>query len=217
MIIARPIRFGESCMHCHGEPATAPKELIEIYGYTGGFHYTVGEIGGVVIAGFPVEMIKNPVKEVTFQYISLYFMGILFFASLISLFFDRLVMKNLHHLSLIFKTRFSGEQEQGIIEKLGKKDEIEGLIEGVDELVLCLSKAKNELEDSALNLENKVKTRTKDLIDTAGKHHGDVILFLGLLSGFANAEDTGELINGVLDSIAGRKIHRHQHPRGLLR
>jgi hypothetical protein len=39
--------------------------------------------------------------------------------------FDRLVIKNLHTLSTIFKTRFSGEQEQRIIDRLGEKDEIE--------------------------------------------------------------------------------------------
>lgn len=78
------------------------------------------------------------------------------------------------------------------------------MIEGVDELAMCLSKAQNKLEDYALNLENKVEERTKDLIDTAEKHHGDVNLFLGLLSRFAGSEDTGELINGVIDSIAKR-------------
>ncbi len=203
-LIARPIEFGESCMSCHGEPENAPQELIEIYGDKAGFHYEIGEVGGVVIAGFPVAMIKNPVKEVTLQYLSLYLLGILFFAVLISLFFDRLVMKNLHNLTQIFKARFSGSREQGIIEKMEKKDEIEGLVEGVEELAVCLSDARYELEDYALNLENKVKGRTKDLIEKAEKHHGDVGLFVGLLSRFSGSIDIRQLISGVLESVGTR-------------
>ncbi len=203
-LVARPVTFTDSCMQCHGEPKDAPKELKEIYGDKNGFNYTVGDVGGIVVAGFPLDMIQNPVKEVTLQYLSLYFLGIIFFAALISLFFDRLVMKNLHNLTLIFKTRFSGEQEQGIIDRLGQKDEIEGLIEGVDELAGCLSDARNELEDYAQNLEFKVEDRTKELKLKAKKHLGDVRLFVKLLSGFTGSIDTLHLISSVLESVGNR-------------
>ncbi len=208
-LVARPVTFSESCMQCHGDPKDAPKELKEIYGDKNGFNYTVGDVGGIVVAGFPLDLIQQPVKEVTLQYLSLYFLGIMFFAGLISLFFDRLVMKNLHTLSLIFKTRFSGRQEQGIIDRLGQKDEIEGLIEGVDELAGCLSDARNELEDYAQNLELKVEDRTKELKLKAKKHLGDVRLFVKLLSGFTGSIDTKHLISGVLESV-GRRFDADQ-------
>jgi signal transduction histidine kinase/GAF domain-containing protein len=203
-LTARPVVFTESCMQCHGEPGDAPAELLEIYGRTGGFHYKVNEVGGVVVAGFPVDMIKNPVKEVTMRYMSLYFLGIMLFAILISLFFDQLVMKNLHNLASIFKIRFAGEQERRIIDKLERKDEIEGLIEGVDELAICLSETRNELEDYAQNLENKVEDRTRELDLKARKHHDDVRLFVKLLSDFAESINTEELISQVLGSIGDR-------------
>jgi two-component system, NtrC family, sensor kinase len=131
-------------------------------------------------------------------------LGIFFFAALISLFFDRLVMKNLHTLTHIFKTRFSGKQEQGIIDRLEKKDEIEGLIEGVDELAGCLSHARKKLEDYALNLELKVEDRTRQIKTKAKKHLGDVRLFVKILSGFGGSMDTRQLIAGVLESVANR-------------
>ena len=102
-LVARPVTFNESCMSCHGDPSEAPDELIRIYGRDNGFHYTVGEVGGVDVAGFPVAQIKSPTQELTLQYISLYVLGIFIFAGMISLFFDRLVMKNLQNLSQIFK------------------------------------------------------------------------------------------------------------------
>ncbi len=202
--VARPVIFNESCMNCHGDPADAPVELIKLYGDKKGFHHTVGEIGGVVVAGFPVDMIKEPVRELTSQYIFFYLIGILLFALLISLFFDRVVMKNLHNLSTIFKTRFSGRQEQRIIERLKEKDEIEGLIEGIDELAICLSDARNELEGYTLNLEKEVANRTKEINVRAEKHRADVKLFVEILSKFGDSIDAEDVITGAIKSIGKR-------------
>ena len=203
-IVARPVVFKDSCMHCHGAPEDAPVELLEIYGDKNGFHYTPGEVGGVVVAGFPVDMIKGPAKEVTSKYFTFYLVGILFFAGLISLFFDRLVMRNLQNLTTIFKTQFSGEQELKIIDGLKEKDEIEGLIEGVGELALCLSDARNELEGYAQNLEKKVRNRTKEINDKAEKHRADVKLFVDILSRFGGSLNTEQVISGALESIGKR-------------
>ncbi|MFO7988543.1 MAG: c-type heme family protein [Thermodesulfobacteriota bacterium] len=203
-LVARPVVFGESCMNCHGDPKDAPVELIDIYGDQNGFHYRVDEVGGVVVAGFPVAMITSPAKELTFQYLMLYLLGIFLFIGLISLFFDRLVMKNLQDLSRIFKTRFSGDTEQGIIQKLEKKDEIEGLIEGVDELAMCLSDTRRKLEDHTQNLEKMVNDRTRELDRKATKHMGDVRLFVDLLTGFGGALTTRQLLSALLESVGKR-------------
>ena len=203
-MVARPVVFTDSCMQCHGDPKDAPAELIDIYGDTNGFHYMVGEVAGVVVAGFPVNMIRTPAMDLTLQYLSLYLLGIFLFACLISLFFDRLVMKNLHELTHIFKTRFSGEQEQGIIHRLSQKDEIEGLIEGVDELAGCLLTARIELEGYAQNLEKRVEERTIKLHIEAERHLSDVHLFVSLISGFSGMQNTVALISSVIESVGKR-------------
>ena len=203
-LVAKPVHFGPSCMQCHGDPKDAPRELTDIYGDKSGFNWSPGQVGGVVLAGFPVDMIKVPVLDVTSQYISLYFIGILLFGGLISLLFDRLVMKNLHALTGIFKSRFSGEQEQGIIERLGQKGEMEGLIKGVEELAIHLSDARNELEDHAQHLENRVAERTRKLHIEAGRHLSDVRLFVDLLSRFSESQSVEELITDVLAGVAER-------------
>jgi PAS domain S-box-containing protein len=203
-LVGRPVTFGESCMNCHGLPENAPGELIDIYGDKNGFYRAVNEVGGVVVAGFPVAMIKNPAKELTLQYLTLYLLGIFLFFGLISLFFDRLVMKNLQNLTQIFKTRFSGETEQRIIRKLAQKDEIEGLIEGVDELAVCLSDARRKLEDHTRNLEKTVENRTRELDKKARKHLGDVRLFVDLLTGFGGAQTVRQLLSALLKSVGIR-------------
>ncbi|MDT8379298.1 MAG: DUF3365 domain-containing protein [Desulfotignum sp.] len=203
-LVGRPVTFGESCMNCHGLPENAPGELIDIYGDKNGFYRSVNEVGGVVVAGFPVAMIKSPAKELTLQYLTLYLLGIFLFFGLVSLFFDRLVMKNLQNLTQIFKTRFSGETEQRIIRKLAQKDEIEGLIEGVDELAVCLSDARRKLEDHTRNLEKTVEDRTRELDRKARKHLGDVRLFVDLLTGFGGAQTVRQLLSALLESVGIR-------------
>ncbi|WP_457552558.1 c-type heme family protein [Desulfobacula sp.] len=203
-LVARPVTYTDSCMQCHGDPDDAPRELIDLYGDTNGFHHLAGEVGGVVVAGFPIDMIKTPVMNVTLNYLGLYLLGIMLFAWLISLFFDRLVMKNLHGLTRIFKTQFSGDQEQSIIHNLSQKDEIEGLIEGVAELAICLSGARNELEDYALNLEKKVEERTLRLHTEAEKHLWEVQLFVSLLSNFSSSQNARQLICDVVERVGKR-------------
>ena len=84
-LIARPVIFTDSCMQCHGIPGNAPKGLIDIYGDTNGFYFKPNEVGAVVVAGFPVDMIKTPVMNVTLNYLGFYLLGIMLFAGLIRL------------------------------------------------------------------------------------------------------------------------------------
>ncbi len=203
-MVAEPVIFDQSCMQCHGDPKDAPREMIRIYGDINGFHYRADEVAGVVVAGFPVDLIRIPAMNLTLQYMGLYLLGIVLFAGLISLLFDHLVMKNLHALTRIFKTRFSGEREQGIIHRMSQKDEIEGLIEGVDELAGWLSHAQTELEDHALNLEKRVAERTERLHTEAERHLADVHLFVNLLAGFSGTQTTLQLITDVLERVGKR-------------
>jgi len=51
-------RFDKACLHCHGDPADAPAELVERYGPTAGFGRVAGEIAAVDMVGIPVEQIE---------------------------------------------------------------------------------------------------------------------------------------------------------------
>lgn len=203
-LVSTPVKFTKSCMSCHGNPEDAPLELKEIYGDKAGFFHNEGDVDGVVVAGFPVRMITDPVKEVTIQYFSLYIFWLLLFSCIIGLFFDRLVMKNLKKLGMVFEVRFSGEKEKRIIRKLEKKDEIEGLIEGVDELAACLFNANKKLEEHSINLEEKVRERTKALEVTAEKHSKDLRLFSRLIARFTESIDSENIIRDALERIGTR-------------
>jgi signal transduction histidine kinase len=208
-LVSRPVRFTESCMPCHGSPENAPKALIERYGDKKGFFHTENEIAGAVVAGFPVQMIKDPVKDITLQYLSFYFLWLLIFSCIIGLFFDRLVMTNLKKLGQVFEVRFSGEKEKKIIEKIEKKDEIEGLVEGIDELAAALFDANRKLEIHSITLEEKISERTKELELAAKKHLNDLGLFSKLITRFTDTFDPETVIRDALESI-GLRYEAHQ-------
>ena len=42
-----PDYFEERCLHCHSDPAIAPKSLIDRYGPVGGFRFKTGDLAGV--------------------------------------------------------------------------------------------------------------------------------------------------------------------------
>lgn len=57
---ATPIRFDETCMRCHGDPAAAPSALIAKYGDTNGFHKKPGDIAiksSVIALAPPLAMV----------------------------------------------------------------------------------------------------------------------------------------------------------------
>ena len=53
-VAARPVRFEASCLHCHGDPAAAPKALLERYGNTRGFWRLDGELVGLDLVTMPM-------------------------------------------------------------------------------------------------------------------------------------------------------------------
>lgn len=54
LVSASPIRMEEPCLQCHGDPRTAPAQLLETYGASRGFGRTVGDIAGIRSVAIPV-------------------------------------------------------------------------------------------------------------------------------------------------------------------
>jgi signal transduction histidine kinase len=70
-----------SCLSCHGDPQAAPKELVEQYGATGGFHMKVGERVDALMAYIPVHIALQDARRTVAVFIGLYtvFFGIIFY------------------------------------------------------------------------------------------------------------------------------------------
>ncbi len=203
-LTARPVVFEKSCMRCHGNPDDAPKELLNQYGKERGFGYKVGLVSGLVVAGFPVNRTINQLMDITFGYLIMYLTAVVMFFAMVSVYFNQLVVHNLHRLTSIFRRYFSGPEEQNIIERLGSHDEIEGLVGGIEELAGHLNRAKKDLETYAYNLEEMVADRTYELKQEAKRHKSDVNLFVNLLQGLNQSTSRPDMVAHAVKQIGRR-------------
>jgi two-component system, NtrC family, sensor kinase len=201
---ARPVVYAASCMRCHGQPQDAPQEMRDMYGEQRGFGYPVGKVSGVVCAGFPVQQTYEQIKDVTFGYIVLYLTGMVMFFILVSFYFNKLVVHNLHRLTSIFHRHFAGDVENRIIEKLRHRDEIEGLIDGMGDLAAYVGQTRQKLKAYTGNLETMVADRTLALAAESAGHQADVTLFVNLLRRLNESATNAELIRHAIGQIADR-------------
>ncbi len=108
--------------------------LLERYGTERGFGHTLGDIAGLVVVGVPIDGAVGKIREATIGYAALYGGGMLLFFALVQMFFNRLIMTNLHRLTDKFRKLFQEDEELGFMEKLENVDEIEEVVQGLEEL-----------------------------------------------------------------------------------
>lgn len=98
--LAYPIRVdGKGCLRCHGEPADAPRDQIEIYGTANGYHW---QLGDTVSAYVVYVSIQDALAAAKRSAGILFLIGLgCFFIALLSLvlFLDRRVIQPIEYLS----------------------------------------------------------------------------------------------------------------------
>ena len=202
-VAARPVRFEASCLHCHGDPAEAPKALLARYGDTRGFWRHDGELVGLDMVTMPVAGPLGQIKGKTIGFLSLFALGMGAFYLTLQVFFDRLVVVNLRRVTDVLRRYFP--QEAGEAPKTTTDEgEIEEIYTGIDALASRLKDAREKIEDHAQNLERKVADRTLDLAREADERRSDVALFVELLNILNLSQTRAELLAAALARIAGR-------------
>ena len=70
----------ESCLYCHGDPATAPKEVTKRYGTTSGYYMKAGEVVDALIVYIPIRIPLANARKAVAIFIGIYtiFFGIVF-------------------------------------------------------------------------------------------------------------------------------------------
>lgn len=202
-VAARPVRFEASCLHCHGDPAEAPKALLQRYGDARGFWRHDGELVGLDMVTMPVAGALGQIKGKTVGFLSLFALGMGAFYLTLQVFFDRLVVVNLRRATEVLRRYFP--KEVGDPPKTtADAGEIEEIYAGIDALASRLKEARENIEDHAQNLERKVAERTLELAREANERRSDVSLFVGLLSILNLSQTRAELLAAALARIAGR-------------
>ena len=202
-VAARPVRFDASCLHCHGDPAGAPKALIDRYGDTRGFWRHDGELVGLDLVTMPITGPMGQIKGATIGYLALFALGLAVFYLSIQVFFDRLVVVNLRRTTAVMRRYFPKEagEAPAITADAG---EIEELHAGIETFAARLREAHRHIEDHAQTLERKVAARTAALAHEAEERRADVALFVELLNILNMSQSREELLTSALGRIAAR-------------
>jgi len=151
------MRMEESCLRCHGYPADAPKQLLELYGSKASFNLPLGKVVGLDTIAIPKEKVAALFFNETINNFTLLGIGLsLLCLSLVFVF--KLVITD--RLSKITEHFVHTEEQDGIVEirpiEISGNDEITTLTSNFNKLA-------NRLNDYYFLLEEKVEERTKEL------------------------------------------------------
>jgi two-component system, NtrC family, sensor kinase len=159
----KPVYFEESCMSCHGDPADAPQELLNLYGADRGFGHYPGELAGVIAVGIPVQSALSAIKEKATSVFLVVFLGVSFFYLILSFFFNWIVVNNLRGVINLFKEDVDEKKLPEIFDSDSSADEMEALSRAAQNMAAHLKQNSEELKKHAHNLEVKVAERTSAL------------------------------------------------------
>ena len=151
------MRMEESCLRCHGYPADAPKQLLELYGSKASFNLPLGKVVGLDTIAIPKEKVAALFFNETINNFSL--LGIGLFLLCISLVFVfKFVITD--RLSKITEHFMHTEEKDGVVEirpiEISGHDEIATLTSNFNKLA-------SRLNDYYFLLEEKVEERTIEL------------------------------------------------------
>jgi signal transduction histidine kinase len=204
-VTVRAQRFDQGCMHCHGDPAEAPRELIEKYGAERGFGRKVGDLAGIDMVRLKVERDVGGIRDATFSFAVLFAAGILVLFLVLQGFFHRLVVQSLRRVTDVMRRLFPDEAPPPATRPAPTRDdEIEGLLHGFETTAEHLRQARSDLAAYAATLEDKVAERTRDLSALADERRADVGLFVALLNSLNESQTKQQLLGAALMLIAGR-------------
>ncbi|MBU1040562.1 MAG: DUF3365 domain-containing protein [Proteobacteria bacterium] len=210
-VTARPQRFEASCLHCHGDPKQAPKELLERYGAVRGFGRKVGELAGIDLVRLKVERDVGGIRDATLSFATFFAVGILVLFLVIQGFFHRLVVQSLRRVTGVMHRIFP-EEAPAEGPPVGappaslhaREDEIEDILHGFEAFAEHLRQARQDLKDYAATLEDKVADRTVELTRQAEERRADVALFVSLLNSLNESQAKPQLLAAALALVAGR-------------
>jgi two-component system NtrC family sensor kinase len=162
-IYSRPVHFTSSCMHCHGKPEDAPRELLDLYGRERGFGHHPGDLAGVMTVSMPVDRALARAKEKAYSVFGVSFLCLLLLYLMVNFFFSRVVVHSLKDLLDIFRLGLRDDEELQLLREAKAKDEIGDLTAAAQVLVSHLRDTRQQLEEYAQNLEVMVAERTSAL------------------------------------------------------
>ncbi|MHB8811355.1 MAG: ATP-binding protein, partial [Desulfobulbaceae bacterium] len=166
-----PVRYDESCLHCHGRPEDAPRSIVETYGVTGGFARKTDQISSVVCVGIPVGEGMRRIGKFAFSVFSTVFLSFFCMYAIIAFFFNRLIIQNIRTLLDIFRLNLTDQKGEQLFRQARSQDEIGELNATATLIARHLQENRLQLTNYAENLEGMVEERTRALQESQDQLH----------------------------------------------
>lgn len=136
---AEPIKVGTSCLRCHGDPADAPAEQIDMYGTENGYHWTAGSVAAAYVIYVPLQDALNKAKKAAINLVAIGGASVLVLMLIIWIFFSQYVVKPIFMLE---KRATEISLGKNLSEPIvtSSQDEIGTLARAVDRLRISVEK-----------------------------------------------------------------------------
>ena len=184
LIHCAPMRIDQNCLKCHGDPENAPAALSAIYGSTGGFNYSIGDVAGLDLVGIPLDQLHATItKEAITQLIVMMFGITILFGALLYL-FRSIVGKRLAAITEHFKNAAQQDDNAPLTPIVpGEQDEIGVLESSYNALALRLHDLYASWEKKVEELQNEISERKRVenelyLAQFCNDHMADSVIWL---------------------------------------
>ncbi len=202
-VMARPVRFEQQCLYCHGAPEDAPDDLINLYGERG-FGKELNVVAGLDLVATSEKRSTGRVRQTILTYFSFFAFGTLLFFFASNVLFRLLVVKNLKRINSVFKRHVTDVESSALLRQIEQGDEVEELVEGIERMSEHLFEARGQLQNYAENLRKMVDQRTDALSREMEARRADVQLFVRLLEDMYRSRSRAELWHYTLPQICDR-------------
>lgn len=132
---ASPVVHVASCITCHGDPAKAPQDVLDVYGAEHGFGFKEGDLAGVISVTLP----KRTVMQSTLAMFSFVEAGVIFMSILPILWFvRRSVILPVRKITHVAESISKGKEAQIDAAQLSPESANE-----IDQLTLAMSRMRS--------------------------------------------------------------------------
>ncbi len=129
----------KKCLNCHGDPADAPKDQVEIYGSTQGYNWKMGEIASTLVIYIPISGAIAQAKQSALILLGIGAGGLLFTMFFIGIWLEKGVVEPLEKLNERTGEISLGKNLDQPV-PIKSKDEIGSLARAIDRLRISVAR-----------------------------------------------------------------------------
>ncbi len=127
------------CLTCHGDPADAPKDQVEVYGTETGYHWKEGDIAASLVVYIPISGAIADAKKTAFTLLGLGAGGLLFLMFAVSIFLEKVIVSPIMTLNDRTEEISMGKNLDQPV-SINSNDEIAALARGIDRLRISVAR-----------------------------------------------------------------------------